>query len=201
HDAKGLLIAAVKDDNPVIYIEHRWLHNIYGEVPEVMFEVEIGKARQVTQGKDLTIVTSSYMTLECMKAAEILKKDNIAAEIIDLRTIKPLDETAILESIGKTGRLLVVDGAWQSFGVSAEVIALAAEKLHSQLKSAPARVAFPDAPTPTSRALANHYYPRAIDIYNAAAKILDLKPRTEEQLGIKHDVPLDVPDASFTGPF
>ncbi len=201
YDAKGLLISAVEDDNPVIYIEHRWLHNIYGDVPEEMYRVEIGKARQVTQGKDLTIVTSSYMTLESMKAAQILKKDGINAEIIDLRTIKPLDEETILESVGKTGRLLVVDGAWQSFGVSAEIIALAAEKLHSQLRSAPARVAFPDVPTPTSRALANHYYPRAINIVNAAARMFELDERTEEQLGIKHDAPLDVPDKSFTGPF
>ena len=201
YDAKGLLVSSIEDDNPVVYIEHRWLHNIYGDVPEEIYRVEIGKARQVAQGSDLTIVTSSYMTLESMKAAQILENDGVSIEIIDLRTIKPLDESAIINSVNKTGRLLVVDGAWKSFGVSAEIVALAAEKMHAGLKSAPMRVAFPDVPTPTSRALANRYYPRAIDIVNAAAKMFDLKERTEEQLGIIHDAPLDVPDKAFTGPF
>ncbi len=201
YDAKGLLISSVEDDNPVIYIEHRWLHNIYGDVPEEMYRVEIGKARQATRGRDLTIVTSSYMTLESMKAAQVLKNDGISAEVIDLRTIKPLDESTILESVNKTGRLLVVDGAWRSFGVSAEIVALAAEKMHSRLKSAPVRVAFPDVPTPTSRALANHYYPRAIDIVNAVRKMFDLAEISEEAAGISSDIPLDVPDKAFTGPF
>jgi len=201
YDAKGLMIAAVEDDNPVIFIEHRWLHNVFGPVPEEMYRVEIGKARKIKEGKDLTVVASASMTLEALKASQYLAKDNIDLEIIDLRTIKPLDKNAILESVKKTGRLLVVDGAWKSFGVSAEVIAAVAENGASLLKANPQRVTFPDVPTPTSRALANYYYPRTIDIISAARKMFDLAEITEETVGISNDIPLDVPDKAFTGPF
>ena len=201
YDAKGLLISAVKDNNPVIYIEHRWLHGIFGHVPKEMYEVPIGKAKKIREGKDVTIISSSYMTLDAIRAADILGKEGIEAEIIDLRTIKPVDEEAIIESAKKTGRVVVVDGAWKYAGFSAELIALLTEKAFSHLKSAPERVAFPDVPTPTSWALANHYYPAALDIINAARKTLGLAGKTIEQLGMKHNNPLDVPDKAFTGPF
>jgi acetoin:2,6-dichlorophenolindophenol oxidoreductase subunit beta len=201
YDAKGLMIAAVEDDNPVIFIEHRWLHNVFGPVPEEMYRVEIGKARKIKEGKDLTIVASSNMTLEALKAAKYLEKDKIEVEVVDLRTIKPLDRETIIESVKKTGRLLVLDGAWKSFGVSAEVIATVSESCASMLKANPLRVTFPDVPTPTSRALANYYYPRTIDIINAARKMFKLDAISEDAIGISSDVPLDVPDKSFTGPF
>ncbi|OGL41484.1 MAG: acetoin dehydrogenase [Candidatus Schekmanbacteria bacterium RIFCSPHIGHO2_02_FULL_38_11] len=201
YDAKGLLIAAIEDDNPVIYLEHRWLHNIFGHVPEEMYRVPIGKAKKMREGNSITIVASSYMSLEALKAADILAKGGINSDVIDLRTIKPMDEELILDSVRRTGHLLVVDGAWRSFGVSAEIIAFVCEKAHSYLKSAPSRVTFPDVPTPTSWALANHYYPKSVDIVNAAGKMFGLPLRSEEELGIFHDTPLDVPDRSFTGPF
>lgn len=201
HDAKGLLIASVEDDNPVIYIEHRWLHNVFGLVPDKMYRVKIGQAQRLSQGKDITIVSSSYMSLEALKAVKILKKDRIGVDLIDLRTIKPLDEKTILKSVKKTGRLLVLDHAWKSFGVSAEIISLVSENAYDSLKAPPLRIALPDIPTPTSRALANHYYPRVIDVVNSAYKMLGLPKKSEEQLGILSDIPLDVPDKSFTGPF
>jgi pyruvate dehydrogenase E1 component beta subunit len=153
------------------------------------------------QGSKVSIVANSYMSLEALKAAELLEKDDISAEVIDLRTIKPLDEKLIIDSVIKTGRLLVVDGAWRSFGVSAEIIAIVSEKAHQALKSAPVRIAYPDVPTPTSWALANHYYPKSVDIVNAARQMFGLAPKTETELGIHYDVPLDVPDKDFTGPF
>ncbi len=201
YDAKGLLISAVRDDNPVIYIEHRWLHGISGHVPQKMFMVPIGKARKVCQGRDITIISSSYMTLEAMRAARILKKDNISAEIIDLRTIKPIDVNVIINSVKKTGRLLVVDGAWRFAGFSAEVLALVSETAFKFLKTAPQRVAFPDAPIPTSGALTEHYYPRVADIVNTVRRIFGFSDKSEDQLGIRKDIPLDVPDKTFTGPF
>jgi len=201
HDAKGLLISAVEDDNPVIFIEHRWLHNVFGDVPENMYRVKIGEAKKMCEGDDLTVVSSSYMSLESLRAAEVLKREGVSVEVLDLRTIKPLDEEAIIESVKKTGRLLVADNAWKSFGVSAEIIALVSEKAHEALKVAPRRVAFPDIPTPTSRALANEYYPRAIDIVNSALRLIGKEEKTEEGLGIIHETPLDVPDKAFTGPF
>lgn len=201
YDAKGLLISAIEDDNPVIFLEHRWLHNIFGPVPEKMYRVPIGQGNIMRAGDQVSIVSNSYMSLEALKAAEMLEKDGISAEVVDLRTIKPLDEELIIESVKKSGRLLVVDGAWRSFGVSAEIIALVSERAHDSLKTAPVRIAYPDVPTPTSWALANHYYPKSVDIVNAARQILGLEKKTEEELGIHSDVPLDVPDKAFTGPF
>ncbi|MCX5805046.1 MAG: alpha-ketoacid dehydrogenase subunit beta [Proteobacteria bacterium] len=200
YDAKGLMVAAVEDDNPVIYIEHRWLHGTFGYVPEEKYASTMG-ARLMRVGTDLTIVSSSLMTLEALKAANVLSEQGIEVELVDLRTIKPLDEKTVLDSIDKTGRLLVVDGAWQSFGVSAEIMAMVSEKAFDSLKCAPKRIAFADVPTPTSFALTNHYYPRAIDIVNTARKMLKMSEVTEEEAGICHQAPLDVPDLSFTGPF
>jgi pyruvate dehydrogenase E1 component beta subunit len=201
YDAKGLFVAAVEDDNPVIYIEHRWLHGTYGHVPEQMYRVRLGSARVMREGADMTIVSSSYMTLETLKAAEMMAKWGINADVIDLRTIRPLDTETILASVEKTGRLLVVDGAWKSFGVSAEVLAMVSEKVFHLLKCAPRRIAFPEAPTPTSHALAKHYYPRAADITNVGRGMLGFDEMSEEELGVKDELHLDVPDPSFTGPF
>lgn len=201
HDAKGLLVAAVRDDNPVIYIEHRWLHNIFGTVPEDIYETPIGKARIVSEGKDATIVALSYMTLEAMKAAEILAQEGIYAEIIDLRSLKPIDEETVFKSVEKTGRLVVVDGTWKSFGAPSEIITLVTEKMFKSLTSAPKRITLPDLPTPTSPALAQYYYPRAITIVNAVRNSLGLGEKTEAELGMEVNIPLDVPDQSFKGPF
>ena len=204
HDAKGLLVAAVEDDNPVIYLEHRWLHGVQGPVPADYYAVEIGKARTMREGRDVTIVAASYMTLEALHAAELLAKDGIEAEVVDLRTIKPLDTSHILNSVRKTGRLIVADGGWRTFGLSAEIIALVAEEVHGDLKAAPRRVALPDIPTPTSWALANEYYPRAEHIANAARSAMGLPEQpieAEEALGNKNNLPRDVPDKAFTGPF
>jgi len=201
YDAKGLLISAIEDDNPVIYMEHRWLHGIIGHVPEKMYRIPIGKSKVVKKGRDITIITSSYMTLESMRASDILKKDGIDAEILDLRTLRPLDEDSILNSIKKTGRLVAVDGAWRSFGVTAEILALAIEKCYGALKCAPKRIAFPDAPTPTSWALANCYYPRAVDIVNTVKAMFGMAETPDKDKDSYCNVPLDVPDKSFTGPF
>jgi len=201
YDAKGLLISAVRDDNPVIFIEHRWLHGIKGIVPKKIYTVPIGKAKKIKEGRDATIISSSYMTLEALKAAELLQKDNINVEVVDLRTIKPLDEKTIIESVKKTGKVIVADSGWQSFGVSGEVLALISEKAWRSLKCAPRRIAFPDAPTPTSWALSNHYYPGTADIVNVARKMFGLATLSQKESGVFCDVPMDVPDKTFTGPF
>lgn len=201
YDAKGLLIAAVEDNNPVIYLEHRWLHNIYGPVPEGHYTVPLGQARVARPGRDVTIVASSYMTIEALRAAAYLAKDGIDAEIVDLRTLNPLDVPMILQSVRRTGRLVAVDGAWKTFGVAAEVLARVAEELHGTLKGSPRRVTFPDVPSPSTPGLAKHFYPRTIHIVNAVRETIGKPAQTEEQLGIQHETPLDIPDKSFTGPF
>jgi pyruvate dehydrogenase E1 component beta subunit len=199
-DAKGLLISSIEDDNPVIFIEHRWLHDLTGEVPEGVYRVPLGKAKVVRVGRDVTIVGLSYMTLEALRAADMLAEEGIDAEIIDLRTLSPLDEAAILKSVRKTGRLIVADFGCKSFGSSAEIVAMVAERAHSHLKSPPARVALPDFPVPTASTLANQYYPLPIHLVAAAKRMVGLStapfPSSTEASG-----PLDVPDVTFAGPF
>ena len=199
YDAKGLLISSIEDNSPVVFIEHRWLYNIAGNVPEGSYRVPLGQARVVREGQDLTIVSTSYMTLEAMRAAEILAKDGLEAEVLDVRTLSPLDDATILDSVRRTGRLLVADTGWKSVGFGAEIVARIAEEAFSSLKAPPRRVALPDCPTPTTPALADHYYPRAINIVHTAKSMLGLNG--EEPLLLPSTTPLDVPDMSFTGPF
>lgn len=197
HDVKGLLISSIEDENPVIFIEHRWLYNISGPVPEGVYRVPIGKARVAREGKDVTIVSTSYMTLEALRAADVVAQHGVSAEVIDLRSLRPWDTEGVLASVRKTGRLIVTDTGWKVGGFSAEIVATVVEE-GVVLLSAPQRVCLPDCPSPTSPALAASYYPRAIDLERAIAAMFGLDlPETHEPATI----PLDVPDASFTGPF
>lgn len=164
YDAKGLMISAVNDNSPVIFIDDRWLYNLESEVPEEMYEVEIGKANLLKEGKDLTIVSSSYMT-------NVVLETDLDADIIDLRTIKPLDKALILNSVKKTGRLLIVDGGWKSFGVSAEISAMVSENILSSLKAPIRRLALPDCPAPASSALEEKYYISKEDILREAKEM------------------------------
>ena len=127
YDAKGLMISAIKDDNPVIYIDDRWLYRLEEDVPEDIYSVPIGKGVIRKRGKDVTIVSVSYMALESLKAVKELSKTGIDAELIDLRTVKPLDTPLILKSVEKTGRLVIADGGWRTCGIGAEISALVSE--------------------------------------------------------------------------
>ena len=128
-DAKGLLVSSVKDDGPVIFFEHRWLHNIKGFVPKKIFSIKIGKAKVIEKGKDITIISFSDALIQLLRIKKLLKAANISAEIIDLRSIRPLDKNLIFKSIKKTKRLLVLDNGWKSFGISSEIITLVSEKM------------------------------------------------------------------------
>lgn len=199
HDAKGLMLASIRDNNPVIFLEHRWLHNISGYVPTESYSVPLGEAKIAHAGKDLTIVSTSYMTLEALRAAEWLSSAGVEVEVIDVRTLRPLDTETILTSVRKTGRLLVTDTSWKMCGFSAEVVALVTEEAFSDLHCPPCRIALPDSLTPTSHAVAQYYYPRAVDLYKAACGMLGVTP--QEQEPTLRSTQLDVPDKSFTGPF
>ncbi len=205
YDAKGLLVSAVKDNNPVLYIEHRWLHNIHGEVPQELYSVPLGKAKVVREGSDLTLIACSHMTLEAYKAAKLLEEEGISAEIVDLRSIKPLDKETLLTSVRKTGKVLIADPDWKTCGFAAEVAALLTEEAFDSLKAAPKRITYPDRLTPTSWALANHYYPTAKDIALAALEMVhkpvQARKLMESLIQEKLRDPLDVPDKSFSGPF
>jgi pyruvate dehydrogenase E1 component beta subunit len=198
YDAKGLLISAIEDNNPVLCIEHRWLYNLTGEVPEGIYKIPLTEPHVIQKGTDVTIVASSYSTIEALEAASDLEKEGISCEVIDLRLLNPLNDTKIIESVKKTGNLIAVDMGWRSGGFAAEIVARVVEKAHTALKNPPVRITLPDLPTPTSRALSNYYYPLPHDIANAARSLLGKSPRLSH---ITPDAFLDIPHLNFTGPF
>lgn len=204
-DVKGLLIAAVEDNNPVIFIEHRWLYNLRGQVPCDYYKVKLGCAKIVKRGSNLTIVSTSYMTIESLRAARVLEKEGIRVEIVDVRTLKPLDVATIIRSLKKTGRLLVVDAGWKTLGFASEVIARVSLEAFGYLKSAPVSITLPDAPTPTSWVLAEKYYPTAVDIIEEVLEMLKFNKikikKIIEKYKSKRLIPSDVPDELFKGPF
>jgi pyruvate dehydrogenase E1 component beta subunit len=172
YDAKGLMVAAIRDNNPVMFIDDRWLYNTEEHVPEEIYSVPIGKGVVHRQGKDVTIVAISYMVKEALEAAAILAQEGIDVEVVDPRTIKPLDEALILNSVKKTGRVVIADSGWKSFGAAAEISAVIAENCLKSLMSNIVRVTLPDIPAPASRTLEAGYYPRAAEIAAAARKVL-----------------------------
>jgi pyruvate/2-oxoglutarate/acetoin dehydrogenase E1 component len=158
-DAKGLLLSAIADNNPVLFFEHRWLMKKDGIVPEGFYQVPLGKGVYRRRGKDLTVVGASHAIELAGQAAGQLAKEGIDVEVIDLRTLKPLDEAIIEESLAKTGRLVVVDTGWAMGGVCAEIGCLAAEKWFHLLKAPIRRIGLPDIPTPAGFTLEQFYYP------------------------------------------
>ena len=178
YDAKGLMISAIKDDNPVVYIDDRWLYNLEGDVPEEVYSVPIGKGIVRKRGKDVTLVSISYMVVESLKAAEAVERDGIDIELIDLRSIKPIDERIIFESVEKTGRLVIVDAAWKTCGVAAEIAALVAENVFDKLKCPIRRVTLPDVPAPASSTLETVYYLSVQQIVQTVQEIVGLKRST-----------------------
>jgi acetoin:2,6-dichlorophenolindophenol oxidoreductase subunit beta len=172
YDAKGLMIAAIRDDNPVIYIDDRWLYSEESEVPEEMYEVPIGKAAVRREGRDLTIVATSFMCVQSMLVAQQLAGRGLEVEVIDLRSIKPLDEETIIASVTKTGRLIVAETGWLTYGVSAEIAARVVSRAFAALKSPIQRVALPDVPAPMSAPLEQAYYPTADTIARVAEETI-----------------------------
>lgn len=174
YDAKGLLITSIADNNPVIIIEHRWLFKQTGYVPEGLYTIPFGCGVVRRPGKDITIVAVSYMVIEALSAAQELQAQNIDVEVIDPRTLKPLDEEIILNSVKKTGRLIVADTGWKTGGVGVEIAALVAEKGFNYLKAPVRRLASPDVPTPASYALETKFYPGKADIISHCKAILGI---------------------------
>jgi acetoin:2,6-dichlorophenolindophenol oxidoreductase subunit beta len=199
YDAKGLLISAIEDNNPVVVIEHRWLYNVHGPVPEGVYRVPLGPSNILREGRHVTVAATSYMTLEAMRAAQALADEQLDLEIVDIRTLNPFDESLVVESVKKTGRLIVADTGGRSIGFAAEVVARVVEQCMDRLAAAPVRITSPDFPTPTTRALANYYYPLSHDIAAAARSLAGRPARPAPE--IKPEDLLDVPDPSFSGPF
>ncbi|MBI5448125.1 MAG: alpha-ketoacid dehydrogenase subunit beta [Gammaproteobacteria bacterium] len=198
-DAKGLLLESIFDDNPVLFLEHRWLHDSEGLVPSGDYRVPIGKARIVREGEDITLVSMSYMTIEAIRAASYLEKQGISCEIIDLRTVKPIDWNAIFASVHKTKKLIVLDTGVTTGSIAGEIIARICMECFSILTRPPVRIALPDNPEPMSFGLTKHYYPSNESIVRGITSMLSV----DHDLSVTVESPVlhDVPGDWFKGPF
>ncbi|MGA2111639.1 MAG: alpha-ketoacid dehydrogenase subunit beta [Anaerolineales bacterium] len=176
YDAKGLLKTAIRDNNLVLFFEHKKLYGIKGDVPEEEYTLPLGKAEVKRRGEDLTIVTYGFMVGMSLSAAEKLARKGVSAEVIDLRTIDPMDEEAILTSVKKTGHLVVVQETWRECSVSAEVAAVVAEKALDYLDAPVVRVTAKDVPVPFSPVLESFVLPQEGDILDAANRVLGRVP-------------------------
>lgn len=172
YDAKGLLLSAIADPNPVLLLEHRYNFKLQGFVPEHSYRVPLGKGVIRRPGRDLTLIAVSYMVTEAYRAAEELAKEGIEAELVDPRTLRPLDEELILTSLAKTGRAVIADTGWKTGGVGAEITALLAEKGFSYLKAPVLRVACPDVPTPAGYTLEQAFYAGVPEIVAAVRQLI-----------------------------
>lgn len=196
-DAKNILISSIKDKNPAIILEHRWLYNIKEKVDHKYLIKNIEKAKVIKKGNDITVISLSYMTLEAIKAAKILSKYNINCEIIDLISIKPIDYKTIIKSVKKTGKVLILDTGFYSHSVSSEIISEISIKYFKYLKSSPQKLALPDLPEPTSHYLTKNFYNDYSDVIKKILKIF----KRDIVINIKKSKYHDVPDERFKGPF
>lgn len=171
YDAKGLLMASVEDDNPVIFMEHRWLYGLHGVVPEAAYTVPLGRGVVRRSGIDATVVAISAMVPEALRAARELEQQGLSTEVIDPRTLRPLDMDLILESVERTGRLVIADPACPMGGVGAEIACRVAESAPGLLRAPVRRVQFPDAAVPCSPMLEQAYFPGALDIIRAVTEM------------------------------
>ena len=172
HDAKGLLLGCIASGIPSLIIEHRWLYDRKERVPEAPYLIPAGQGIVRRTGSDITLVGVSHMVYELLVAAESLAHQGISAEVIDLRSVRPLDENLIVTSVRKTGRLLVADTGWKRCGISAEVAAIVAEQAHDALRAPVRRITLADTPTPASPALETAYYPSQADILSVISEML-----------------------------
>ena len=199
-DAKGLLLSSIFDNNPVLFLEHRWLHNLEGNVPSDDYRVPIGQAQQLRTGKDISIISSSCMTIEALHLIGFLENEGVTCDLIDLRSVKPVDWRLIFDSVCKTGRLLVLDPGAPTCGIAGEIIARVSTECFDSLTQAPQRMTLPDFPTPTSPALTKGFYAGTVEIVNMLGNMLGKK----FDLTILNDndkFPHDVPGDWFKGPF
>ena len=201
-NAKGILISSIEDKNPVIIFEHRWLHEVKDFVPKKYYKTKLGKAEIIKKGKHITLISSSYMTMECLRCAEILKKYSIQVEIVDLQSLRPLDIKTIMKSVRKTKKTLVVDNGGMMYGISSEIISKIHENLNPREKSKflIKRIGLSDNPIPSTRSLAKYCYPTYDDLVDKVIKILKTKLKIKNKLLTKN-IATDQPNLNFTGPF
>lgn len=200
-DAGDMIVGGIADGNPVIYIEHRWLHGISSEVSQPFTEYQIGKARISKAGKDVTIVANSYSVIDSLLAARFLETKGLSCEVIDMRSIQPWDKKLIFESVVKTTRLVVVDTGHLSFGVSGEIITSVFEELWESISSKPIRIGFPDVPVPSAPGLSQQYYAGPAEIAIKIAESFKIDLTRDEIKSLKGSGPFDIPPQGLVGPF
>lgn len=171
YDAKGLLLAAIADHDPVLFVEHRWLYDRKERVPEEEYLIPFGKGRIRREGKDVTILATSLMAHEALLAAQRLSQDGTQAEVVDPRTLNPFDEDTVVESVKKTGRLVIADVGSRGAGFAEILLGRLHNKIRPYLKASVGIVASPDAPTPASPALEAAFYKGAEDIVRSVKEI------------------------------
>lgn len=196
YDAKGCLIHSIRDNDPVLYVEHRILHFQKGSVPEESYMVSPGRARIVTEGRDVTLVGISYMQLECIRAQRYLQSVGIGAEVIDPIWLSPLDIDTVVQSARKTGRLCVVDNGWMTCGAGSEIIALVAERLQGTRDVRVCRMGFAPTTCPPTPSLENLFYPDGRRIASAVYDLVDGKKN-----GWMPDERPEMQEIEFKGPF
>lgn len=192
-DAKGLMLAALQSRAPVVILEHRALYETEGPVPPTPEPTPIGTAAVVRSGRDVTVAAASFMVLEALRAAELLAPLGLEVEVVDVRSIRPLDSETIVGSVARTGRLVVADTSWSTYGVAAEVAALAGERAFGALKAPIRRIGLADCPAPVSQSLERVFYPDRMTI---ASECLATAGRSSAELGSQ-----PVEESSFKGPY
>ena len=170
-DAYSLLRASIRDENPVIFLEHRWLYDVEGEVDDEQ-HIALGSSALRRRGDALTVICTSWMNVEAMKAAEVLAKRGIELEVLDVRTVTPLDEAPLVESVKKTRRCLIADYDWVFCGFGAELAARIGQRCFGELAQPIERLGFAPVPCPTTRPLENLYYPSAVTIIRTVERML-----------------------------
>jgi pyruvate dehydrogenase E1 component beta subunit len=173
YDAKGLLIEAIRDDNPVVFLEHKILYALEGEVPDGEYTIPFGQADVKREGKDVTVVATANMVHTALSAAQKLDADGISVEVVDPRTLYPLDEAGIIESVKKTHRLVIVHEEVKFAGSGAEISALVAEEAFDYLDAPILRVGAPFCPVPFSQPLEQAYIPSEAQIIEAVKKVVN----------------------------
>ncbi len=171
YDAKGLLVSSIRDDNPVIFVEHKFIYDMEGEVPEDLYTVPLGKADVKREGSDVTVIATMAMVHRALEAAEELSKEGVSVEVVDPRTLQPLDNETIIESIKKTHKVVIVHEAVKFAGPGAEIAAMIADEAFDYLDAPVKRVAAPFTPVPFSPVLEKEYIPGKEKIINAVKEL------------------------------
>lgn len=193
-DARDLMIASIKDNNPVIFFEHRWCHATKGKLKKSNKNEKIGKARILQKGNKISLISYSYSTLECVMVAKTLKKYGISCDVLDLRSLRPLDKKSIIKTAKKTKKVLVVDNGMKTFGVSSEISSI----IHENLKNISVkRIGVLETPIPSTVSLARFCYPEHDLIISNICKMLNIK----KKIIINKKKNRDQPNSEFKGPF